>query len=533
MSNDYTFKFTDPLKTADTFVVKPYTFNGHLSPADPALYTNPDTSITAVSANTSLVFLGKGMPDYGEAVQNNLIYLTEHFANSTPPLEPTEGQIWYKNDTSELYIYNGTTWYNVAVPGAGDLDLNGNNIINLGGIGVGFNAVNETDLVLAINTHASDLSLHLTPSQNVLLDGLSPTLTSAELNYVEGVTSDIQTQLDAKVNHDGSVAMTGSLDMGSNFIINLAYPSNPTDAASKQYVLDVVTLAGADGVVNAGTLNPLTGELTLGRTVGGPVLVSGMFAPWVHTQADDTVTHDVATPVNQSFITEYAIGVGSYPTPPVHDTFRYLDQAIYELRRPVRRQLIVSTGVTTINFDSSMAYDVGTNKMQIFVNGVKQYANERGMSTITLTNFVIGLTSDTGLALSTLYSFNITVDGGSPIPVSITTPAVGPYKYSDLMADITNAMLLAVVPATVVLQQYLDRMEIVFYSTSTGSGSSVVISYSGGELFTSMPDASSPVGVSIVTDYAYEEVGAVGETSTQVVFATAPSIGAVLEVLVW
>jgi len=47
-----------------------------------------------------------------------------------------------------------------------------------------------------LSAHASDNSLHLTSAQNSLLDGLNATLTSAELNYVDGVTSPIQTQID-------------------------------------------------------------------------------------------------------------------------------------------------------------------------------------------------------------------------------------------------------------------------------------------------------------------------------------------------
>ena len=48
---------------------------------------------------------------------------------------------------------------------------------------------------LALSTHVADDTVHLTAAQNTLLDGLAPTLTATELNYVDGVTSPIQTQL--------------------------------------------------------------------------------------------------------------------------------------------------------------------------------------------------------------------------------------------------------------------------------------------------------------------------------------------------
>ena len=49
-----------------------------------------------------------------------------------------------------------------------------------------------------LSTHISDDTVHLTSAQNTLLDGLNPTLTATELNYVDGVTSSIQTQIDSK-----------------------------------------------------------------------------------------------------------------------------------------------------------------------------------------------------------------------------------------------------------------------------------------------------------------------------------------------
>lgn len=42
--------------------------------------------------------------------------------------------------------------------------------------------------------HSGDSSVHITPEQNTLLNGLAPTLTSEELNFVDGVTSSIQSQ---------------------------------------------------------------------------------------------------------------------------------------------------------------------------------------------------------------------------------------------------------------------------------------------------------------------------------------------------
>lgn len=543
MANDYQFTFTDPTKS--DFVVKPYTFNGHQTPADPAFYSN--TGTTAVSANTSLVFLGKGMPDYGEAVQNNLVFLMENFANSVPPLEPKEGQLWYKNvdladapnpEKKGMYVYNETTtsWDKLLVETSagvtGDLNMGGFNITNLGTPTAAGDAASMAYVDGEISTHSLDTALHLTTTQNALLDGLSPTLTTAHLNFVEGTTSSVQTQLDGKVSKAGDV-MTGELSMGSNKITSLAAPTNPDDAVTKDYVDSALIVAGADGVVNAGTLNPVTGVLTLGRTVGVPVVVSGTFAPSAHTHTAAAVTHDVSTPINQSYLYGQSVDLGTYPTPSTYDTTVYLDQAVYDLRRPVHRELQVAPGgSTTVNLRADMAYNVGENKLMVFANGVKQYANERGTSVIEYIDPSAGFTSPTGLSPSTVYTFDITVDGGATVPMSITTPAT-PSTYVQVLSDIVIALVFNSVPASVNVEQYLDRIVFIFTSHTSGAGSSVVVSYGVGSLFESIAAATSvpPVNTAITSSYAYEEVGYPGEPSITLEFTVAPPAGTVLEIL--
>jgi hypothetical protein len=67
-------------------------------------------------------------------------------------------------------------------------------------------------------------------------------VTATELGYVSGVTSSIQTQLNAKANDadvikkDGSVAFTGDQSMGGNQLTNLGAPIAASDAATKSYV---------------------------------------------------------------------------------------------------------------------------------------------------------------------------------------------------------------------------------------------------------------------------------------------------------
>lgn len=542
MADDYQFNFTDTNKTP--FVVKPYTFNGYATPDSsplPSFYTNG--SVTAVSANTSLVFVGKGMPDYGDAVQNNFLYLLEHFANDVAPIAPVQGQIWYNTTDGVLYVYDGVSAWNKLIIETStgltsDLNLGGFKITNLGDPVVGTDAANLNAVTTAVSTHEGDDTLHLSPSQNALLDGVLATVTSAEINFLDGVTSPIQTQIDGKLSLTGGT-LTGNLSMGSNKIVSLAQTlSSDADdvAVTKKYVDDAILGTGtSDGVVNAGSLNPVTGELTLYRSVGTPVVVSGTFAPTSHTQADNTVTHDISLPVSQSYLVGQALDLSIYPEMPVYDALLYLDQAVYDARRHVHRQMLTSVGGTTLTLAANMAYEVNSNKLQLFKNGVKQYANERGSSKIVYYDSIIGLYSETGLTPSTLYSFDITVDGVGPTTISITTPA-GTYPFAALLLDVSTALSIAGVPVATNVDQYLDSIKFTFTSLTTGVGSSVTVSYGVGSLFeaiTSTYTGDAPTNTAITVDYGYEEVGVPGDTSVVLELATAPLVGDVFEVLVW
>lgn len=97
----YDITLTDPLKSG--FTIQPGAFDG------------PGGS----RANTSLRLYGRGALEWGEAVDEDLVRLTETFAGATPPLYPLPGQLWmrvryYWHDTSATattgwWFYNPST----------------------------------------------------------------------------------------------------------------------------------------------------------------------------------------------------------------------------------------------------------------------------------------------------------------------------------------------------------------------------------------------------------------------------------------
>ena len=64
---------------------------------------------------TSLTLVGRGVTSYGEAENENYLYLLENFAKSTAPLRPILGQLWYNSDSDTIATYNAAnTWTTLA-----------------------------------------------------------------------------------------------------------------------------------------------------------------------------------------------------------------------------------------------------------------------------------------------------------------------------------------------------------------------------------------------------------------------------------
>jgi hypothetical protein len=63
---------------------------------------------TINTSATSLTLIGRDYAGYGQFLNENLIYLTEHWANDTAPANPLTGQLWYNTSLNTLEVYNST-----------------------------------------------------------------------------------------------------------------------------------------------------------------------------------------------------------------------------------------------------------------------------------------------------------------------------------------------------------------------------------------------------------------------------------------
>lgn len=81
----YKIDFSDPLRSS--FYITPGGFNG------------PGGSLTA----STLRLYGRGATEWGEAVNEDLVRISENFAGATPPTTPVGGQLWIRQ---RLYARN-------------------------------------------------------------------------------------------------------------------------------------------------------------------------------------------------------------------------------------------------------------------------------------------------------------------------------------------------------------------------------------------------------------------------------------------
>ena len=117
----------------------------------------------------------------------------------------------------------------------------------------GLHAATKQYVDSGVSSHASNTALHLTSAQNTWIDAI--TATAVEVNYLGGVTSSVQTQLNGKLNLSGGT-MTGALTLSGA-------PVALADATTKQYVdnADALKLNLAGGTMTGALVlsaNPVT-----------------------------------------------------------------------------------------------------------------------------------------------------------------------------------------------------------------------------------------------------------------------------------
>ncbi len=112
MSNStYTLSFSSNSSVVpgkDDIVIQSYHTDGPATPINPALNGGQYNSIFS---STSLLLYGKGVPNYGQHIQNDILYMLENFAGPTAPVNATVGQQWFDTTTNSMLVFSPTNTY--------------------------------------------------------------------------------------------------------------------------------------------------------------------------------------------------------------------------------------------------------------------------------------------------------------------------------------------------------------------------------------------------------------------------------------
>ena len=67
---------------------------------------------TVDTTHASIKFPGRGYLNYGEPVNENILWILQNFAAASAPTNPVIGQLWYDTSSQVTKFYNGTAWIN-------------------------------------------------------------------------------------------------------------------------------------------------------------------------------------------------------------------------------------------------------------------------------------------------------------------------------------------------------------------------------------------------------------------------------------
>ena len=70
--------------------------------------TIPDQTLNTQAS--SIEFPGRGLQQYGTAINQDLLWIMQHFSRATQPDNPIRGQIWYDITGNVLKLYDGSSW---------------------------------------------------------------------------------------------------------------------------------------------------------------------------------------------------------------------------------------------------------------------------------------------------------------------------------------------------------------------------------------------------------------------------------------
>ena len=239
------------------------------------LTTIPDGTIN--TSSTSLALPGRNYAGYGQYVDTNFVWLTQNFANTSPPPNPLAGQLWYNTNANLLYVCpadgtaNANAWLALTTTSSGGATVFGAVTV------IGNISSNNANVTNGITSDTITVRLAtVTSNANISTATIST-----------GIISTLNTAVITTGNVANAGTLTGSWTLSGNIIAGNSKPTsiytdnyyyangasfNPAGTYNNGNVFDYLTgsnsvtrFTNAISVSSVTTSNITTG----GNTVGG------------------------------------------------------------------------------------------------------------------------------------------------------------------------------------------------------------------------------------------------------------------------
>lgn len=236
--------------------------------------------VTKIKAGTNVQLVSSGVDSgTGEVtinVSSTIAAVASITASNNNVVKSTQGKLNFINSGEFIWtIADDPTNKQINVtPLINKIDFNklSNKPSTLAGFGLG------AEVSTIVSTHASDMTLHLTPAQNTLLDNLS--VFASDINLLSGIASNVQTQLNSR-------ALTAG-DINQNFsVADLNLSGNILPVNSTQ---DIGSATNRFRTIYVNEAKLSTNTLYIGDTA-----ILGTTAQTVNIHADADQSIDIKT----------------------------------------------------------------------------------------------------------------------------------------------------------------------------------------------------------------------------------------------
>lgn len=211
-----------------------------------------------VNQTTEIKLIGKNYNGYGEAQNENMLHMMEHFAGTTAPTKAITGQVWYDANTAKLKFYTGGSWKN-----AGGAEVAAT---EPAGLAEGDLWYNTTSNQLYAKTDSGDFIL---VGPQAAGDGTTQMLSTIVLDD----TSTNRSVIISLINDEALYIISGT-----EFTLNTTQPTNVPTLTGFTKIRKGITLVNTDATTGETTDAGDTGEPVIWGTASNALRLNGVDA---------------------------------------------------------------------------------------------------------------------------------------------------------------------------------------------------------------------------------------------------------------